>query len=162
MKANRSVALADGSTIVIRPIHGDDRELLARMFGRLSHGSRRSRFRGRLDTLSEEDLDYLTDVDGYRHDALVAIEPDGHEAVGVARYVRLPGRRELAEVAVEVADDWQRRGVATALLLELTERARASGVEHYSALVTAHNALMTEVLERLGADPLREGEGGGG
>src|SRR3954447_1570083 len=160
MKANRSVTLTDGTTIVIRPVHEDDRDLLARMFERLSHDSRRNRFRGRVDTLTEEDLDYLTDIDGYRHDALVAIELGEHEAVGVARFVRLPGRRELAEVAVEVVDEWQRRGVATALLLELTERARAAGVHEYSALVARDNEVMTDVLERIGAEPLRDSDEG--
>jgi RimJ/RimL family protein N-acetyltransferase len=113
-----------------------------------------------VDTLSDEDLDYLTDVDQYRHDALVAIDVGRHEAVGVARYVRLPGRRELAEVAVEVVDDWQRRGVATALLLELTERARAAGVQEYSAIVAPDNQVMNDVLERLGAEPVREADEG--
>jgi RimJ/RimL family protein N-acetyltransferase len=160
MKALRSITLDDGSTILIRPIQAEDRSLLSRMFDRLSDGSRAARFRGRIDTLSEEDLDYLTDVDQYRHDALVAIDLGEHEAVGVARYVRLPGRRELAEVAVEVVDEWQRRGVATALLLELTERARAAGVEEYSAVVGRDNEVMNDVLERLGAEPLRELEEG--
>src|SRR4051794_24836045 len=41
VKANRSISLGDGSTIVIRPVHEDDRDLLARMFERLSHDSRR-------------------------------------------------------------------------------------------------------------------------
>src|SRR3954468_18340458 len=162
MKANRSVTLTDGTTVVIRPVHEEDRDLLARMFERLSHDARRNRFRGRVDTLTEEDLDYLTDIDGYRHDALVAIELGKHEAVGVARYVRLPGRRELAEVAVEVVDEWQRRGVATALLLELTERARAAGVEQYSALVTPDNEVMTDVLERLRRGARSAGADGGG
>jgi RimJ/RimL family protein N-acetyltransferase len=160
MKTARSATLPDGSSILIRPVHADDGPLLARMFERLSEEARRARFRGRIDTLSEEDLEYLTDVDQYRHDALVAIDSATHEAVGVARYVRLPGRRELAEVAVEVADDWHRRGVATELLLELTGRALAAGVEQYSALVTEDNEVVVDLLERLGAEPLREVEDG--
>ena len=150
------MTLGDGSTIVIRPIQADDRDLLAGMFDRLSGDARRRRFRGRIEVLTEEDLDYLTDVDQYRHDALVAVESQSHEAVGVARYVRLPGRRELAEVAVEVVEEWQGRGVATALLIELTERARSAGVERYSAIVSRENSLMTSLLDRLGAEPLRE------
>jgi len=150
------MTLGDGSTIVIRPIQADDRDLLARMFDRLSDYARRARFRGRIESLTEEDLDYLTDVDQYRHDALVAVEAQSHEAVGVARYVRLPGRRELAEVAVEVVEEWQGRGVATALLVELTERARSAGVERYSAIVSRENQLMANLLDRLGAEPLRE------
>src|SRR5436190_11256711 len=160
MKAPRSIALDDGSSVLIRPIHGEDRDLLARMFDRLSEEARNARFRGRVDTLSDEDLDYLTDVDQVRHDALVAIDVGRHEAVGVARYVRLPGRRELAEVAVEVVDDWQRRGVATALLLELTDRARAAGVQQYSAIVAPDNQVMNDVLDRLGAEPVREADDG--
>src|SRR4051794_29444772 len=157
-KAARSMTLGDGSTIVIRPIQADDRDLLARMFDRLSAVARRARFRGRSESLTEEDLDYPTDEAQYRHDALVAVESQSHEAVGVARYVRLPGRRELAEVAVEVVEEWQGRGVATALLVELTERARSAGVERYSALVSRENGVMTDVLGRLGAEPLREDE----
>ena len=152
------MTLGDGATIVIRPIQADDRDLLARMFDRLSHDARRARFRGRIESLTEEDLDYLTDVDQYRHDALVAVESQSHEAVGVARYVRLPGKRELAEVAVEVVEDWQGRGVATALLIELTERARSAGIERYSAIVSRDNGVMTDVLRRVGAEPLREDE----
>jgi RimJ/RimL family protein N-acetyltransferase len=159
VKTQRTLTL-DGTSLLIRPIGADDRALLARMFDRLSLDSRRARFRGRDDVLTEEDLDYLTDVDEYRHDALVAIDAATHEAVGVARYVRLPGRRELAEVAVEVVDDWQRRGVATALLVELTARARAAGVTEYNALVSPDNAVMLDVLERLGAEFIREADDG--
>ena len=159
MRTQRTLTL-NGSRLLIRPIQSDDRDLLARMFDRLSADSRRARFRGRDDVLSEEDLDYLTDVDEYRHDALVAIDSESHEAVGVARYVRLPGRRELAEVAVEVADDWHRRGVGTALLVELTARARAAGVTQYNAVVSLDNEVMLDVLERLGAEFIREGEDG--
>jgi RimJ/RimL family protein N-acetyltransferase len=160
MKAPRSISLDDGSKVLVRPIHAEDRDLLARMFDRLSDSARQARFRGQVDVLTDEDLDYLTDVDQHRHDALVAIDVGRHEAVGVARYVRLPGRRELAEVAVEVADAWQRKGVATALLLELTERARAAGVEQYSALVAPDNGVMNDLLERLGAEHVREAEEG--
>ena len=50
---------------------------------------------------------------------MIAFEPDGEVPLGVARFVRRdePG---TAEVAVTVVDDWQGRGVATALLERLT------------------------------------------
>jgi RimJ/RimL family protein N-acetyltransferase len=63
-------------------------------------------------------------------------------------------------VAVEVVDDWQRRGVATALLVELTARARAAGVREYSAIVSPDNEVMVDVLGRLGAEFLRDGDDG--
>ena len=89
--------------------------------------SRRRRFLVTPSRLSDEDLRYLTEVDHRRHEALIALDAETGEAVGDARYVRLPGDREAAEVATVVADGWHGRGLATALLTELTHLARADG-----------------------------------
>jgi GNAT superfamily N-acetyltransferase len=53
--------------------------------------------------------------------------------------VRLTEDGEIAEVAVTVADDWQRRGLGRALLDRLTYRARQEGVRRFSALVQNDN-----------------------
>jgi GNAT superfamily N-acetyltransferase len=45
----------------------------------------------------------------------------------------------VAEVAVVVDDDWQGRGLATALLDDLSARARQTGISQFSASVLAHN-----------------------
>lgn len=146
----RRVELRDGSEVWVRPIERTDQQLLADGYRGLSDTSRRRRFLAPAAELSPEDLAYLTDIDHRRHDALVALDAQGH-AVGVARYVRLPGEPEAAEVAVVVADQWQRRGVATELLNELTERARRNGLRRYMALVSDDNAIVIDVLERIGA-----------
>jgi hypothetical protein len=59
-------------------------------------------------------LRYLTDVDHRDHKAIVAIDEQTGAGVGLARYVRCPGRPEVAEVALTVTDDWQRTGVGAA------------------------------------------------
>ena len=65
--------------------------------------------------------------------------------------MQVPGERDTAEVAVEVVDDWQRRGVATALLRALSERARRNDVETFRAYVSSDNAVVLGALERAGA-----------
>jgi len=154
--SEETVRLPGGETIGIRPIQPDDKALLAEGFRRLSQRSRERRFLTPATDLSTEDLVYLTEVDHRRHEALVAIAPDDGRFIGVARYVQVPGEREVAEVAVVVADDWQRRGVATALLMALSSRARENGVLRYRAYVSSDNEVVIDALGRAGAK--RSGE----
>ena len=153
-----TVRLAGGDTITIRPIEPEDKPLLLDAFERLSQRSRERRFLTPATELSAEDLRYLTEVDHRRHEALVAIEPEHGRIVGVARYVQVPGEREVAEVAVVVADDWQRRGVATGLLMALSRRARENGVLRYRAYVSSDNEVVIDALARYGAER-KDGDG---
>lgn len=146
-----TVELRDGSTVLIRPLEPSDSRLLAEQFDRLSHESRRRRYLAPAARLSPEDLSALTAVDHKRHEALIAIDPGDGRAVGIARYVQVPGDRTTAEAAVEVVDEWHRRGVASALLSRLHARARENGIERYSAVVSDDNRVMLEGLERAGA-----------
>jgi acetyltransferase len=140
--------LRDGSSVLIRPIAPEDRELLQSGFERLSERSRYMRFQAPLARLSDEQLSYLTAVDHHDHEALVAVDPATGNGVGVARFVRVSDG--VAECAVTVSDDWQGRGVATELLDRLVERARKEGVERFTALVLAENADALRLLESLG------------
>ena len=111
-----STALRDGSRVDVRPARPDDRELLREGFERLSPESRYRRFLVPVTTISERWLTYLTNVDHHDHEALAALDPVTGRGVGVARYVRSEHRRDVAEAAVVVADDWQGRGLGTLLL----------------------------------------------
>ena len=144
------IRLRDGAELLIRQVGPADKGLIAGGVERLSAKSRYRRFFRPLDRLSQRDLVYLTEIDHHDHEALAAIDPERGELIGVTRYVRSADPTE-AEVSVVVRDDWQRRGLATALLTELTRRARANGVRRYTALVSADNGVVLEALERLGA-----------
>jgi RimJ/RimL family protein N-acetyltransferase len=136
--------------VTIRQIDPGDGQLVRTFYGELSDRSRRLRFLIPTSEISDEDLEYLTDVDHKRHEAVIALDED--RMVGVARYVRAPRDRESAEVAVVVVDDRQNRGIGTALLDRLTERARENGITRYTALVARDNDIVIGALERAGAE----------
>jgi hypothetical protein len=70
----RAVALRDGSSVVVRPVRPEDRELLLAGFERLGPESRYQRFLAPLAELTDDIVTYLTDVDHHDHEALAAID----------------------------------------------------------------------------------------
>ena len=147
MEAQR-VTTSGGVELSIRQVRPDDTRLIAEGIERLSPESRYRRFFRPLDRLSERDLVYLTEIDHTDHEALVAIDPETGALVGVARYVR-GAEPHLAEVSVAVGDPWQHRGVATALLERLVERAREAQITHFVALVLDENVEAIKLFEHL-------------
>src|SRR5271155_1689525 len=120
--------------VLIRELASFDRAAIAFAFGRLGEQSRYQRFLAVKPRLSERELDRLTAVDHWHHEALIAWSPPPPRApIAVARYVR-QADFDAAELAIAVSDDWQRRGVGRALLLGLRERAMRAGVRRFTAL----------------------------
>jgi GNAT superfamily N-acetyltransferase len=144
--------LRDGTRVVIRPIVPGDRELIRTGFQRLSEESRLRRFLAPISKLTEGQLDYLTNVDYWDHFAWVGVRADDQGVgMGVARYVRLPAEPSVAESAVTVLDEYQRRGMGTLLLGLLAAAARTAGIDHFRAYVLEENAPMRGLLAGLGA-----------
>jgi GNAT superfamily N-acetyltransferase len=142
------LTLRDGATVLIEPIRPEHKQALERGFERLSEESRYSRFLAPMERLGPTMLAYLTEVDHHDHEALIAFDPRSGDAVGVARYVRT--NRTRAEAAVTVADDWQGRGLGTALTSLLAERAIEEGIDRFTAVLLARNSEMVGLLESLG------------
>jgi GNAT superfamily N-acetyltransferase len=147
------VTLRDGSHVRVRQGHRSDRDLLLRGFERLSPESRYRRFLAPMPELTEGMVRYLAEIDHHDHEALIALDEETGEGIGVARYVRDQDRPEVAEVAVTVIDDWQGRGLGTLLLEVISARAREEGVTTFTALMLATNEEMMDLLKRL--DPVR-------
>jgi RimJ/RimL family protein N-acetyltransferase len=145
--------LDDGQRVAFRPLRRDDRESLREAFARMSPQSRYRRFFSPLDHLSEQQLDYLTNIDFKDHVAWIAFLPDepGAPGVGVARWVRDRDDPEVAEAAVAVIDDYHRRGIGRALLRLLTESAVSLGVKRFQAFVLGDNDPMLTLFQSLGA-----------
>ena len=68
----------------------------------------------------------------------------------MVRYFRITGRRDTAEFAVTVIDDWQRRGLGTLLLEVISARAREESITTFTALMLASNQEMMGLLNSLG------------
>src|SRR5581483_9369884 len=79
----------------------------------------------------------LMRMDGV-HDLAVGAFDETGRIVGIAQFDRLDDRPQ-AEVAIEVAKDWQRDSLGTELLTALADRARAQGIETFTATYYADN-----------------------
>jgi GNAT superfamily N-acetyltransferase len=157
--ATTPASLRDGRKALLRPLVSDDRGRIIAAFDRLSEESRYRRFFAPLHELSDQSLEYLTEIDHSDHEAIVALDPESGELIGVARYVRVEPGSDRAEAAVVVADDWQHVGLGRALLERLVERARAEGICRFTALVQADNRRALELLGEIGPTS-RSPEGG--
>jgi RimJ/RimL family protein N-acetyltransferase len=136
--------------VAIRPLGASDRGALAEAFSHLSAETRRRRFGEVVNQLSERDLDRLTDIDHHDHEALAALDRNTGRIVGVARYIALPNDPGAAEVAIEVDDDWQGRGIGRRLMSELVERAGDEGIDRLVAYVSSDNLPVLSWIARSG------------
>jgi GNAT superfamily N-acetyltransferase len=150
--------LTDGTRVLIRPIRVDDRQLEKDFIMGLSAESRRFRFLGNFKQPSERLLDQLLDVDDPHNVAFVAlIHQDGQlREIGVSRFAAEPdGAR--CECAISVADDWDHRGLGTALMKHLISVAREKGFAQLFSIDNAGNLSMRDLAIELGftrhADP---------
>src|SRR4051812_9271375 len=134
----------------IRPLGPGDRKHVAAAFDRLSPATVNSRFLGPVKARPAL-FAWLDELDGRSRIAVGAAHAESGEPLGVARFVRDPRDPSRAEIAVTVVDEWQRRGVGTALLAELARRAAAVGVECFTSTLAAQNraaiALLRTVAE---------------
>lgn len=157
----RRTQLRDGTRVLLRQIRASDRARLAEGMRRLSPASRYLRFHTRIDELTPDQLDYLTQVDHADHEAIIALDVDHRErpGIGVARYIREPYEPHVAEAAITVADEYHGLGAGTLLLGALAARARSNGITVFRNYVLEGNAAMLEVFDHLGADRQLEADG---
>ncbi len=143
-----SIAICEPA-ISIRELEASDRRAVAFTFGHLGERSRYQRYLSPKPFLSARDMSRLLDVDHWHHDALIAYSPPPRTPIGIARYVRLD-EFDAAELAIEVVDGWQRRGVGTALLAALQQRALRAGIRHFSVSLLRDNAGARALAAQLG------------
>jgi ribosomal protein S18 acetylase RimI-like enzyme len=131
--------------LTIRPLRDGDIGTVSTLFGRLGSGSRERRFCGAKPRLSDSELARLARVDG-RHHVLVGYVAGDPDPVGIARLVR---DGSTAEIAFEVADEYQGRGFGSVLARELARDARAAGITTLVATVCGDNPRVVSLLTRI-------------
>lgn len=145
------LSLPDGRRVRLRSIRPDDRQKMREGLARLSPKSRYRRFFTDKRTLSDKELDYLTEPDGVLHYAIVAgeIDAEGNEGLGagVARFVAQPEHPKVAEPAILVVDDFQGQGLGRALMDRLIACASERGIERFRSEVLAKNTPMLTLLD---------------
>jgi GNAT superfamily N-acetyltransferase len=146
------LVLRDGSSVVIRLLATGDEAGIASWFTSRFAGLGAEMLYARLFVLLKW-LDRfresaLAGVDRFAPDAIAAFAPDG-VTVGIARCVPV-SKSASAEVTVAVAEAWQGRGIATALLERVAAWARSVGIEQLTASCLASNDTLIRLLSRLG------------
>jgi acetyltransferase len=124
----------------------------------MSCQTRQQRFASPMISLSEEHLDYLTNLDGVDRVAWCAcIQTDlGERGIGLARYFTLVNKKQVAEFAVTVVDEFQGQGVGTELMKKLVETAKSNSVEILRGFVLPSNRVMLALCRRFDAETVRE------
>ena len=152
------IILPDGTPTIVRPIRGDEGPKLTAGLAELSPNSRYQRFLSPKTSFFPGELDFLTHGDGVNHLALVldVTDTDDHElrSVAVARCVRDSSNSSLAEVAIVVADEWQRRGVGKVLFKELANRAWKVGIHSWRAFFLSNNTGIRRLMKVIGTKQL--------
>src|ERR1700760_4953301 len=103
--------LPGGESVTIRPVRREDADALRAYFRGLSGETRYRRVLGAMAELTGKQLARLTEMEGPDALALVAFAEIGGTSclVGEAVLVTVPGSSR-SEMALSVADDWQRKG----------------------------------------------------
>jgi RimJ/RimL family protein N-acetyltransferase len=146
----RNLRIRSGDVVRVRQVRPEDAPALARAYANLGEQSRYRRFFTAMPELPGRTLNAAVDVDHVNHEALVATPPRAAEILAECRFVRSQDRPDTADVGVTVVDAWQGRGLGTALLACLSERALEVGVQYFTAEILAENRTMLGLLPALG------------
>jgi ribosomal protein S18 acetylase RimI-like enzyme len=141
----RVVKTKHGPQLLVRSLRSGDTATVDAVFERLGEDSRRARFNGSKPRLGEQELRRLAVVDATHHVLVAYVEADP-QPVAIARLVRAGAG---AEIAFEVADAYQGRGIGSALAQELVTDACLAGIVEATALVRSDNRAAFAVLSRV-------------
>jgi ribosomal protein S18 acetylase RimI-like enzyme len=148
----RTLELTDGTKVLVRPIVPEDEPLLHEAVAAMSERTVYFRFFSPLKRMPDALAHRLAVVDYNDRFALVATtnKPGGKERiVGVARYDRVAGT-DVAEVAVAVIDEFQRRGLGSALMTILGKVATEHRIKTFTLVVLPENQQMLGLLRKMG------------
>jgi RimJ/RimL family protein N-acetyltransferase len=141
------VQLQDGRQVLIRALDGRDADALTAALDHADPLDLRRRFMG-VPPPASYLVRQLKRADGI-HDLVLGAFDSAGRLVGVAQFDRLD-EAPTAEVAIEIAKDWQHAGLGTLLLTRLAELARDRGIHEFTATYYADNLPIRRLLRDIG------------
>lgn len=146
-----SVTLKDGLRVLIRRAEPEDFRMLFSMFNSLSTDTMFGRFLRSQMRLAKGEVQEMLGLEDENVTSLIAVVEKDHEkqAIGEARYVT-DSAGKLAEAAVVIADEWQNRGLGTALFSDLIAEARRRGLAKVFAYFDVENKSIMRVGQKVG------------
>jgi RimJ/RimL family protein N-acetyltransferase len=154
------ILLPDHQTLHIRALHRDEERPIRELYEHLSPATRYRRFFSPMPALPDSVMRLLVTVDYRRKLALVA-ETDGdrgREVVGLGSFGAVDDR--VAEVALVVRDEWQRRRIGTALAQRVLRAAEDRGFRRFLVHILSENTPARKILGKIGEVVLAKASGG--
>lgn len=141
------IVLKDGTTAHLRTICVEDTAKLQKFHTKQSPTSIYMRFFTYKSKLSNKELKHFTKID--YENRVVLIVTVAAEIVGFAVYNRIKNTTK-ADIAFQIADQHQRRGISTVLLEHLVYIAKNNQIEQFVADMLPNNKKMFSVFENFG------------
>jgi GNAT superfamily N-acetyltransferase len=144
----RSAKRSPTARLRVRALEPTDIDRLWDLYDGLSPRSRFLRFMSPIQRLPDSAVEYLGNIDHDRHEAIGAFDRTG--LVASAHWFRLQLHPRRADIAIEVTDRYQCRGVGSRLLRLLGRRARAQGIVEFGATMRAENSGAIALIQATG------------
>lgn len=145
--------LKDGTLLNFRPMHPTDEPRLTELFHALSKETIYYRFMSQMKFVQRKVIQNFVFINHRTDVAIVATVPEAHgeEIIAIGRYY-LDEKTNLAEIAFVVRDEWQNKGIGTALFRHLSLIARRNGIAGFTAEVLKTNRAMLRVINKSDMD----------
>ena len=150
----KRISIPGAPPILLRPVRVTDEAKLSDLFYSLSDATIYRRWHQGLKQMPHRDILRYLEVDYAQHMAVVIesqLEGEESQLLGMGSYHTDPAT-SYAETAFLIRDDWQGRGLGTALLLHLIDIARKNGIAGFTAEILADNRTMRHVFHKAGLE----------
>ncbi|MEM4649070.1 MAG: GNAT family N-acetyltransferase [Candidatus Bathyarchaeia archaeon] len=143
--------LKNGTEVILRPIRPEDEKLELEFIKSLSRETCRFRFFRVLKDVSHLDLVKFCNIDYDREIAIIAeLNDKGRKReIGAARLIVEPNGKK-GEVAIVVADEFQKKGLGTKLMDVIIGIAEEKNLETIYGIIMPENEAIIQLCRKMG------------
>lgn len=132
-------------------VTGANKDQISRSLKDLSSESIRNRFMGSKKEFSPEELEYLTNLDGWNHFALgVEEKENSRKGIAIARMVRSSTEPREAEIALTIIDEYQKKGLGSILMKLIVLAASEREITRLSFTFLPQNEGIIKLINKVG------------